>query len=333
MRQLRRNRGAQFESLEPRKLLSAVLGPVTSGLSEDNWTINGVSGRVEYDLMPLYVTADGTATHATTPGVDAFGLDVDGIADLIITRDDGVFRGSGSLLWTGRHILTAAHCVTAIGSPGLPGAVFGSFKFTPGQYGARSAAPYGTWTATSLYAPPEYREYGYSSADWAFLILPNIPENANSYIGDVTSWFYIHSDPPGGTKYSYGYPAEGTFASNSEAICNGSSCKLYYCASRVTDVNSQYTQTLIDPSVSYGGWWEVGFGCFMTGGSSGGPVFEQIDGTWYATGVNSHLQTTADKQYSCTTRLSGLCPIYSYNYWSPYFNARVIEAWFNLAVQ
>lgn len=226
-------------------------------------------------------------------------------------------------------VVTAAHCVTNIGSPGSPGAYLGDFYFTPNQYGAPGDAGYGTWTATQVFAPALYREYGYSAADWAFLVFGNVPANGNVFIGDYTGWFYMHSDPPGGTKYTYGYPSEGTFWSNSQGSCTLEYCLMYTCASRITDTSSQYYLALTDASVSYGGWYEVGFGCFMTGGSSGGPVFENIEGTWYVTGVVSHLQTTADNVYSCTSRPNG-CPNWTHNIWSPYFNARIIEQWYAL---
>lgn len=64
---------------------------------------------VASDFRPYYVTSDGNGTHQTTLGTDAFGVNHDGVADLIL---DGISRCSGSLLFTGRHLLTAAHCVT-----------------------------------------------------------------------------------------------------------------------------------------------------------------------------------------------------------------------------
>lgn len=64
------------------------------------------------EARPLYVTSDGSATHTTTPGTPVFGVDHDGVADLIITRSEGTARCTGSLLSDGQSLLTAAHCLT-----------------------------------------------------------------------------------------------------------------------------------------------------------------------------------------------------------------------------
>jgi hypothetical protein len=59
------------------------------------------------------VTSDTAGSHTTTPGVPAFGVDPDGVADLIIPlTSGGAVRCTGTLLPGGQSILHAAHCVT-----------------------------------------------------------------------------------------------------------------------------------------------------------------------------------------------------------------------------
>jgi len=58
-------------------------------------------------VQPLYTTYGDPTDYLTNSGgaLDGAGL-------LILTRSDGVFGCTGGLLWTGEHILTAAHCVS-----------------------------------------------------------------------------------------------------------------------------------------------------------------------------------------------------------------------------
>ena len=160
-------------------------------------------------------------------------------------------------------------------------------------------------------------------ADMAFLVFDD-PNSAGRYIGDVTVFFPIHSDPPGGDKYSIGYPSEGWFNTNCRTGSDNT-CWPYFCSSPL----GGYYQTATDASVSYGGWWVQGIGCYMTGGASGGPMFQLIGDTWYVVGVNSYIDASVTYTAGCT-RESGVCWQYARNLWAPYFNIRIIEAWRSL---
>ena len=96
-----------LEPLEGRVLLSAAVfeGTLHQGIVD--------SQGLAWEAQTHYVTADGTGTHTTTPGTSVYnGLNVDGVAKLLIATSQGTFLCSGALLWTGQHILTAAHCLT-----------------------------------------------------------------------------------------------------------------------------------------------------------------------------------------------------------------------------
>ena len=102
-----------LEALEGRLLLSAAIDlEAWDALAGGQGRKVGQAAEYAYEARTHYVTADTAGSHVTTPGVSAFGVNVDGVADLIVTRSDGTFRLTGSLLSTGRHILTAAHGVT-----------------------------------------------------------------------------------------------------------------------------------------------------------------------------------------------------------------------------
>jgi hypothetical protein len=77
-----------------------------------------------------YVTSDVSGSHTTTPGVATFGLNHDGVGDLVLltTPTSGV-RGTASLLPTGLQVITAAHVVTQPNSTTLTPFLSASVKF------------------------------------------------------------------------------------------------------------------------------------------------------------------------------------------------------------
>ncbi len=54
------------------------------------------------------VTSDGYGTHVVNPGEEAFGIDHDGVAQILM---NGNFGCTGALLEGGMHVLTAGHCL------------------------------------------------------------------------------------------------------------------------------------------------------------------------------------------------------------------------------
>ncbi|WP_448564853.1 CARDB domain-containing protein, partial [Trichothermofontia sp.] len=64
------------------------------------------------ELQPRYVTFGAPANYVVDPGEVVDGIGLDGVGRIIIQAGTTSFLCSGSLLATGRHVLTAAHCLT-----------------------------------------------------------------------------------------------------------------------------------------------------------------------------------------------------------------------------
>jgi hypothetical protein len=215
-------------------------------------------------------------------------------------------------------VLTAGHCVYSHEA----GSKHAGWVYMPGQYGAANSAT--EWTSTYSWVDSYYvGDANFGPLDYAFVEFK--PEqNQGKHIGDTTSWFAPMWNSPGGDKWSYGYPSEGYFGSE-PSVGNGgcsnvgiSSCFPVYCNSPIQG-SSNFRLILADANASYGGWYDVGMGCPMTGGSSGGPIFEQWNGGWYIAGVNSHVDAGA--HYSCAVASRNFqCISWSKNVWAPYFN-------------
>ncbi|UZQ56056.1 trypsin-like serine protease [Trichothermofontia sichuanensis B231] len=64
------------------------------------------------ELQPRYVTFGDPADYIVNPGDIVDGIGIDGVGRVIIEIGTNFITCSGSLLSTGRHVLTAAHCLT-----------------------------------------------------------------------------------------------------------------------------------------------------------------------------------------------------------------------------
>jgi hypothetical protein len=158
-----------------------------------------------------------------------------------------------------------------------------SFTFAPGVNG--SSRPYGTFvsrnqvTPTSWYSAPYWNSAGTGSGgfwgqDYAFVILNRDSLGRNAGDANMAGTFGFYMNAPKGSVYHLGYPSEGTLNT-----CSASFCRPWHCASPI--------QTY--PRYSYANKADMGFSCYTTGGASGGPNFQLINGQWYITSVLSHM--------------------------------------------
>jgi len=214
-------------------------------------------------------------------------------------------------------LITAAHCVVKHSDANGLNYEFSNFAFVPNENGATK--PYGIWYADGPHYWTGYLtnvdfETGapgsFPPLDYAILTMP--PQgNQNAYIGDATRFILpVFNLAVGGAKYSVGYPSAGVFSniSSPPGYCSppgykpGNAyewCYQYYCFAPL----SKWKQYL-------GIWWTGGFGCRTGQGASGGPIFEQWNGSWYVSSVNSRGPATIEAG----------APLL-YNLYGPYFDS------------
>jgi V8-like Glu-specific endopeptidase len=171
-------------------------------------------------------------------------------------------------------VLTAGHCVRN----GATGRWYRNFIFQPGLYGDThppfAANFYGTTTYTT-------NTWGNSSApyfyprDFAFIRIRGDAVGHN--IGDWTGGWSMRINAPLYQRvFHVGYPSEGGFDG-----CNGQTCWPWYCDSQIQVFHSYAALGTHGSS--------VGFSCVTTGGASGGPVFQNVDGADQIVSVMSHF--------------------------------------------
>lgn len=132
--------------------------------------------------------------------------------------------------------------------------------------------PYGCWAARDLEVPADWmtRKQNELHHDFGMVIVAaNDQGNLTDVVGGA-GWAYNQSlSQP---FYAYGYPAGQPFDGQTRQSCENRSGKAW----------------------QHAGGKVISIPCNMTGGSSGGPWFVQVNGNWY---LNGHNDFTSSIQY------------------------------------
>ncbi|MFF1253198.1 trypsin-like serine peptidase [Pseudarthrobacter sp. NPDC058329] len=179
----------------------------------------------------------GTRAKAEAPAT------VKHIGKVFFTMGGANYVCSGNAVTSANRstVATAGHCTM----DGL-GQEAENFAFVPAyENGER---PYGTWTATALYAPIGWSSGGDMTYDTAFAVVA--PDETGRLLTDVVGGSGVAFNQAKGQYYtSYGYPASSPFTGETLRSCAGTA--------RPDTINP--------------GFGTQGIPCDMNGGSSGGP--------------------------------------------------------------
>lgn len=155
-------------------------------------------------------------------------------------------------------VSTAGHCVNE-----GPGTFATNFVFVPAY--ENGTAPYGKWTATSLYAPTQWSSGGDMAYDTGFAVVG--PNSSGQNLADVVGASGVAFSQARGLTYkSFGYPAASPFDGETLKSCTGTASDDPY--------NPQFNTQ--------------GIPCDMTGGSSGGPWFIGTSSSGVQNSINSY---------------------------------------------
>ncbi|ONI89867.1 peptidase [Actinosynnema sp. ALI-1.44] len=153
-------------------------------------------------------------------------------------------------------VMTAGHCVK------LGGAFHTNWAFVPGY--DNGSTPYGTWTAKSTHATPQWVASEDINYDIGAAVVNQL--NGQNLTDVVGAQGIAFNQARGQNMYAFGYPAAAPYDGT----------KLIYCSGKVFN----------DFLLSQG----IGMTCDQTGGASGGPWFLSFDegaGTGIQNSVNS----------------------------------------------
>lgn len=216
------------------------------------------------------VTADDPANHVVNAG-SVF----DGVGALV----SPLGNCTGTLLSTGIHVLTAAHCVTQSGT---------TTPFAAGDISIRFDLPGGaqTYAGANLFVNPSYVPLGLGyQSDLAILQLSSI-------VDPLAQRYDLYSGVEGGTAYLVGYGRRGTGATGSEPGTSGFVKRSGQNELEAIDASAGLLLFDFDNGLNANNaFGSTGLGAanevLIAPGDSGGPAFIQSAGIYRIVGVNT----------------------------------------------
>ncbi|MDT0169666.1 hypothetical protein [Pseudarthrobacter sp. BRE9] len=242
----------------PERMQSAVTGDVLAGKALERG--NRSNAALVEKGKPS--TTGSTKAPKTTTTLAKSETPVKHIGKVFFTLGGTNYVCSGNAVSSpnGSTVSTAGHCVNE-----GPGAYATNFVFVPAY--DNGAAPYGKWTARSLYAPSQWVSNGDMTYDTGFAVVS--PLNGKNLTAVVGGSGVAFNQAYGLTYKSFGYPAAAPFNGMSLWSCTGKATK---------DPNNPQFGT-------------QGIPCDMTGGSSGGPWFIQTSSSPGAGGLQNSINS------------------------------------------
>lgn len=236
----------------PERMRTAIPGDVLAGKALERGNSSSAA-TVEKGSSTKVAATKGKPTIAKDEAP------VKHIGKVFFTLAGGNYVCSGNAVTSGNKstVSTAGHCVNE-----GPGAFATNFVFVPAYL--NGAAPYGKWTANTLYAPTEWSSNGDMQYDTGFAVMNPLD---GKYLSDVVGASGVQFNAARGLTYkAYGYPAASPFNGESLKSCTGTASN---------DNNNPQFNT-------------QGISCDMTGGSSGGPWFIGSNSDGVQNSINSY---------------------------------------------
>ena len=229
-------------------------------------TVEGVAGRAE-DPKPTVVRSKGLKAAAIKPNLPFSAPTARTMGKVFFNLNGLNYQCSGTIVNSeGRDtVWTAGHCVNA----GSGGNWATNWQFVPAYNSAAAVPrPYGTWTATQLWAMSSWTGSSDFTADMGVAIMgTNAGNHIVSYLGGQGLRVNAGKNL---LENAFGYPAEAPFSGGTLYRCVGNSSPEWSFLWITSDT--------------------IKIPCDMTRGSSGGGWLNGWDGNWGSlNGVNSRI--------------------------------------------